>query len=161
MFKQLIKLREYINQQLKAKITLRLKSTSYLNTPTTVANYKDLKKLQLSRTKQQYISAIVTMLKKFKLATTQLSINLKLIVCYAQLKYQLLFNFLNKITQEVGKDLNYMKNTKQLEIVKAAVNKGKVKLLKYYIKTRDKQDFIFNYIIVLELIQKLTIYKVS
>ena len=75
--------------------------------------------------------------------------------------YQLLFNFLNKITQELGEDLNYVKNTKQPEIVKAAANKGKAKLLKYYVKTRDEQGYMFNCATVLDLTQKLTIYKVS
>ncbi|KAF1911254.1 hypothetical protein BDU57DRAFT_461892, partial [Ampelomyces quisqualis] len=45
-------------------------------------------------------------------------------------------------------------------VVRVVVERGYKKLSKYYIRIDNKRGFLFNYIIVLNLFLKLTIYKV-
>ncbi|KAF2870711.1 hypothetical protein BDV95DRAFT_638459 [Massariosphaeria phaeospora] len=65
------------------------------------------------------------MLKNFKNATNFLSKNYKL-----QLMYNCFFNF--------------------LDIVRAAVDKEKAKLSKYYKRTSDEREFLFNCATILD-----------
>ncbi|KAF2821995.1 hypothetical protein CC86DRAFT_301563, partial [Ophiobolus disseminans] len=46
-----------------------------------------------------------------------------------------------------------------LETVKAAAERGRAKLVKYYSRTGDAQGYLFNYATILDLSQKLTAYE--
>ena len=127
MCKQAIKLQLYINNQLEQEIALKL--TTYKNSALTSnnnieADQKDLKKLQLTAPKQQHLKAVTQMLKRFKTATSFLSKNLSPQILYIQLMYNQLFNFLDQITEELGKESNSVEGTAQLDAVKAAAQKG-------------------------------------
>ena len=74
--------------------------------------------------------------------------------------YNKLFNFLDNIINALGNKLALINRAKQLDIVKVIATTSYTKLLKYYKKISIKKSFLFNIIIVLDLIQKLTIYKV-
>ncbi len=74
--------------------------------------------------------------------------------------YNRLFDFLEKIEQELGEDLNYKENTEWPEVVKAAAEKGRLKLTKYYSRTGEEQGFLFNCATILDPTQKLTAYEV-
>ena len=127
MCKQAIKLQLYINNQLEQEIAL--KPTTYKNSALTSnnnieADWKDLKKLQLTAPKWQHLKAVTQMLKRFKTATSFLSKNSSPQILYIQLMYNQLFNFLDQITEELGKESNSVEGTEQLDAVKAAAQKG-------------------------------------
>ena len=75
--------------------------------------------------------------------------------------YNKLFNFLNDITSKLGDD-DYSKGEydNQPNIVRAAAEKGREKLRKYYSQTGNEQGYLFNCATILDPRKKLTVYKV-
>jgi Domain of unknown function (DUF4413) len=74
--------------------------------------------------------------------------------------YNRLFDFLDQISEELGEEANTGDNSEWPTIVKAAAEKGKAKLSKYYSRTGGEQGFLFNCATILDPTQKLTAYKV-
>jgi hypothetical protein len=77
------------------------------------------------------------------------------------LMYNRLFDFLDDINEEVGEDTAQVDNIGWPDIVRAAAEKGRAKLSKYYSKTGGEQGYLFNCAAVLDPTQKLTVYEVS
>lgn len=100
------------------------------------------------------------MLKNFKDATSHLSDNQKPQVLYIWMMYNRLFDFLDKMTTELGSRVAVDNATDWLDVVKNAALQGKAKLSKYYARTGDQSGVLFNCATILDLTQKLTAYKV-
>ena len=100
------------------------------------------------------------MLKRFKAATNFLSENQKPHIPYIWLMYNRLFDFLDQMTEELGEDSNNLENTDWPNVVRAAAEKGRSKLTKYYSRTGEEQGFLFNCATILDPTQKLTAYEV-
>jgi hypothetical protein len=158
-----VTLQSYIDEWLEQEIAL--KSTSPANNTSTSgdtveADYKDLKKLRLAATEWQHLKAITQMLRRFKAATNFLSENQKPHIPYIWLMYNRLFDFLDQMTEELGEDSNNLENTEWPSVVRAAAEKGRSKLTKYYSRTGEEQGFLFNCATILDPTQKLTAYEV-
>lgn len=162
MCERAVKLQPYIDQWLEQEISLKVTSSTNSSNPNVVeADYKDLKRLRLAATEWQHLRAITSMLESFKTATEFLSQNEKPQIPYIWMMYNRLFDFLEKIEQELGEDLNHEENTEWPEVVKAAAEKGRLKLTKYYSRTGEEQGFLFNCATILDPTQKLTAYEVG
>ena len=164
MCERAVKLQPFIDEWLEQEIAL--KTTSHTNsTPAnsngTEADWKDLKKLRLAATEWQHLKAITQMLKRFKAATNFLSEESKPQIPYIWLMYNRLFDFLDQMTEELGEESNNMDNTEWPDVVRAAAEKGRSKLTKYYSRTGGEQGFLFNCATVLDPTQKLTAYEVT
>jgi hypothetical protein len=160
MCERAIKLQPYIDRWLEQEIALRPVTHGVSdNSDTAEADYRDLKKLQLAAPEWQHIRAVTHMLQNFKTATDFLSKNQKPQIPFIWLMYNRLFDFLDKMTDELGEET--VDAIEWPSIVQAAAEIGRAKLTKYYAKTDEEQGFLYNVATVLDLTQKLTAYEVS
>jgi hypothetical protein len=164
MCERALKLQPYIDKWLEQEIAL--KTTSRGDNASTYndvadADYKDLKKLRLATSEWQHLQAITQMLYRFKKATSALSETQKPLIQHIWLMYNRLFDFLDQMTEELGDNPSSSDNPEWPEVVRAAAEKGRVKLSKYYSKTGDEQGFLFNCAAILDPTQKLTVYEVD
>jgi hypothetical protein len=75
--------------------------------------------------------------------------------------YNKLFDFLNEMRVDFSEDPGDDNDGIDWPaVVLSAAKKGKEKLSKYYSKTDKERGFIFNCATILDLSQKLTLYKV-
>lgn len=162
MCERAVKLQHYIDTWLEQEIALKVghaRSTSTASNDT-IADYRDLKKLRLEKTEWEHLNAITQMLERFKRATAFLSENEKPQVPYIWLMYNRLFDFLDQIKVDIGVNLDVADPTTWPDVVKAAAERGRQKLSKYYSRTYDEQGFLFNCGTILDPTQKLNAYEV-
>ncbi|KAJ8115409.1 hypothetical protein OPT61_g2929 [Boeremia exigua] len=162
MCERALKLQVYIDKWLEQEIAL--KTTSWGDSTSTgsevaEADYKDLKKLRLAATEWQHLRAITQMLQRFKKATSALSETQKPHIQNIWLMYNTLFDFLDKMLEELGDNLNNSDNSDWPEVVRSAASKGRAKLSKYYARTGDEQGYLYNCAAILDPTQKLTVYE--
>jgi hypothetical protein len=159
-----IKLQRYIDEWLKQEIALKTSAntdtTSY-DSGAAVIEFRDLKRLRLSSTEWHHLELVTDMLKQFKEATLFLSQNQKPQIQYIWLMYNRLFDFLDKMTEDLGEDLENQDSVEWPAVVKAAAERGRAKLSKYYSKTDKERGFLFNCATILDPTQKLTAYEVQ
>jgi hypothetical protein len=65
--------------------------------------------------------------------------------------YNRLFDFLDKMTEDLGEDLENQDSVEWPAVVKAAAERGRAKLSKYYLKTDKERGFLFNCATILDL----------
>jgi hypothetical protein len=160
MCERALQLAPYIDEWIEKEISLKPPRRSAPN-GTAEADYRDLKKLRLSRPEWNHLRSITLMLQNFKNATSSLSTNNKPWIPHLWLMYNRLFDFLDEMIETVGDDTAQVDNTRWPEIVIAAAEKGREKLKKYYSKTAGEQGYLFNCAAILNPTQKLTVYEVS
>ena len=133
-----IKLQKYIDEWLKQEILLRpsanLDSVPNDNDMAEV-DFRDLKRLRLSSIEWHHLELITEMLKRFKTATSFLSANHKPQIQFIWLMYNRLFDFLDKMTKDFDEDTDNNGDTSWPEVVRAAAERGRAKLSKYYSRT--------------------------
>jgi hypothetical protein len=161
MCERALQLAPYIDEWIEKEIALKPLRRSAAPNGTAEADYRDLKKLRLSRAEWNHLQAITRMLQSFKKATSSLSINNRPWIQHLWLMYNRLFDFLDDMNEEVGEDTAQVDNIGWPDIVRAAAEKGRAKLSKYYSKTGGEQGYLFNCAAVLDPTQKLTVYEVS
>ena len=163
MCERAVKLQPYIDTWLEQEIALKPGPTSSTSTDNSRigADYKDLKKLRLTQTEWQHLNAITNMLERFKRATSFLSENQKPQISYIWLMYNRLFDFLDQIKVDVGENLEVADHATWPDVVRAAAEKGRGKLSKYYSRTYSEQGFLFNCGTILDPTQKLNAYEVE
>jgi hypothetical protein len=120
-------------------------------------DFKDLKRLRLSATEWHHLKKITEMLENFKTATDFLSQQKGPQIQHIWQMYNRLFDFLDSMNTELDEDST---NNDWPTVVKAAADKGKEKLSKYYSKTDEERGFLFNCATILDPTQKLTVYDV-
>jgi hypothetical protein len=157
-----IQLQTYINKWLQQEIELKISppKSKDSSSNTVEINSYDLKQLRLSSAEWHHLKLLENMLKNFKDATNQLSQNDKPQIQYIWLMYNRLFDFLDKITEDLEEETEDLDDTSWPEIVRDAAVKGRAKLIKYYSKTDKERGFLFNCATILDPTQKLTIYEV-
>jgi hypothetical protein len=64
------------------------------------------------------------------------------------------------MTEDLGEDLENQESTDWPAVVRAAAERGRAKLSKYYSRTDAEHGFLFNCATILDPIQKLTTYEV-
>jgi hypothetical protein len=162
MCERAIKLQPFIDQWLAQEIAMKPAGrTSSSSTATdTVADYRDLKKLQLAAAEWDHLKAITRLLLNFKTATDQLSNNHHPSVQHIWEMYNALFDFLDDMQTSLGDHCNEAEGIEWPAVVEAAAEKGKAKLKKYYSKTWEERGYLFNCATVLDPSQKLTPYEV-
>ncbi|KAL7771452.1 hypothetical protein CFE70_001395 [Pyrenophora teres f. teres 0-1] len=163
MLERALKLQKYIDEWLKQEILLRpgssLDSSSEDN-PIAEVDFRDLKRLRLSSIEWHHLELITEMLKRFKDATSFLSQNEKPQIQYIWLMYNRLFDFLDKMTEDLDEDQENHENREWPVVVRDAAERGRSKLSKYYSRTDGDQGFLFNCATILDPTQKLTAYEV-
>jgi hypothetical protein len=163
MCERAIKLQKYIDEWLKQEVVLKLgvnPDSIHNNNDTAEIDFRDLKRLRLSSIEWHHLELITHMLKRFKDATSFLSENQKPQIQYIWLMYNRLFDFLDKMSEDLDEDQDNQENTEWPAVVKAAAEKGRLKLSKYYSKTDAEHGFLFNCATILDPTQKLTAYEV-
>jgi hypothetical protein len=160
MCERALQLQHYIDEWIEKEISLKSLRRSAPNS-TAEADYRDLKKLRLSRPEWNHLRSITKMLQNFKKATSSLSTSNKPWIPHLWLMYNRLFDFLDEMIETVGEDTAQVDNTRWPEIVIAAAEKGRDKLRKYYARTAGEQGYLFNCAAILNPEQKLTVYEVS
>jgi hypothetical protein len=100
------------------------------------------------------------MLAKFKEATDSVSEVQKPQIQYIWQMYDRLFNFLDDMLLDLDEDPENQDDIEWPAVVRAAAEKGREKLKKYYAMTDDERGLIFNCATVLDPNQKLTAYEV-
>jgi hypothetical protein len=158
-----IKLQKYIDEWLKQEIVLTpgVSADSISNSNDTAeVDFRDLKRLRLSSTEWHHLELITEMLHRFKDATSFLSENQKPQIQYIWLMYNRLFDFLDKMTEDLDEDLENQEGTDWPAVVRAAAERGRAKLSKYYSRTGAEHGFLFNCATILDPTQKLTAYEV-
>jgi hypothetical protein len=163
MCERAIKIQKYIDEWLKLEIALKL-GVNVNGIPndsdTAEVDFRDLKRLRLSSTEWHHLELLTEVLKRFKDATNFLSENYKPQIQYIWLMYNRLFDFLDKMLEDLDEDLESQENTEWPAVVRAAAEKGRTKLSKYYSKTDAERGFLFNCATILDPTQKLTAYEV-
>jgi hypothetical protein len=158
-----VKLQKYIDEWLKVEIAANASvhpaSITHPDNDTEI-DTRDFKRLRLSSTEWHHLELVTEMLKRFKDATVFLSEIHKPQIQYIWLMYNRLFDFLDQLTDDFEEDSGSNNNSDWPDIVKAAAEKGKAKLRKYYAKTGGEQGFLFNCATILDPTQKLTAYEV-
>lgn len=155
-----VKLRKYIDEWLQQEIDLNAISRNANNDDNAEIDTNDLRRLQLSATEWHHLKLIGQMLEKFKEATEHLSQNQKPQIPYIWLMYNRLFDFLDEITEKLGEDVEDQEDDDWPSVVRAAADRGRAKLSKYYSKTEAARGFLFNCATILDPTQKLTVYEV-
>ncbi|KAG9375655.1 hypothetical protein A1F94_013793 [Pyrenophora tritici-repentis] len=122
-------------------------------------DFRDLKRLRLSSTEWHHLELVTEMLKRFKTATSFLSQNEKPQIQYIWLMYNRLFDFLDKMSEDLDEDEENQDDREWLDVVRAAADRGRLKLSKYYSKTDAERGFLFNCATILDPTQKLTAYE--
>jgi hypothetical protein len=126
-----------------------------------VADFKDLKRLRLAPAEWSHLRAITRMLSNFKTATNKISENDKPQIPYIWMMYNRLFDFLDQMTLELSNEEDENGGHDSWpDVVKAAAERGKKKLSKYYSRTEDERGYLYNCATILDPSQKLTTYEV-
>jgi hypothetical protein len=158
-----VKIQRYIDEWLKQEVALKTGASSTTlssDYDTAEVDFRDLKRLRLSSIEWRHLELITEMLKRFKTATSFLSENQKPQIQYIWLMYNRLFDFLDKMTEDLDEDTESHENTDWPTVVRAAAERGRIKLSKYYSKTEAEHGFLFNCATILDPTQKLTAYEV-
>ncbi|KAG9384346.1 Dimer-Tnp-hAT domain containing protein [Pyrenophora tritici-repentis] len=108
-------------------------------------DFRDLKRLRLSSTEWHHLELVTEMLKRFKTATSFLSQNEKPQIQYIWLMYNRLFDFLDKMSEDLDEDEENQDDREWLDV--------------YYSKTDAERGFLFNCATILDPTQKLTAYE--
>lgn len=164
MCERAIKLQKYIDEWLKLEVSLKLginTNSIPADSNTDEVDFRDLKRLRLSSTEWNHLELLTEVLKRFKDATNFLSENHKPQIQYIWLMYNRLFDFLDKMLEDLDEDLESQDSREWPAVVQDAAEKGRVKLSKYYSKTGKEQGFLFNCATILDPTQKLTAYEVE
>ncbi|KAG9380025.1 Dimer-Tnp-hAT domain containing protein [Pyrenophora tritici-repentis] len=162
MLERALKIQKYIDEWLKQEILLRPGShldSSLDNNQMAEIDFRDLKRLRLSSTEWHHLELVTEMLKRFKTATSFLSQNEKPQIQYIWLMYNRLFDFLDKMSEDLDEDEENQDDREWLDVVRAAADRGRLKLSKYYSKTDAERGFLFNCATILDPTQKLTAYE--
>jgi hypothetical protein len=160
MLERAIKLQKYIDQWIEKEIALKGKGHSR-NDNSQDATSKDLKKLRLTTPEWKHLTDVREMLANFKTATSSLSQISYPFINHIWSMYNKLFNFLDDITSKLGDDDHSEGEYDDWpDIVRAAAEKGREKLRKYYSRTGDEQGYLFNCATILDPRKKLTAYEV-
>jgi hypothetical protein len=158
-----IQLQRYIDDWLKQEIGLKTganNNSTSVSVDTREIDARDLKKLRLSATEWHHLELVTAMLKNFKDATNFLSQNQEPQIQYIWLMYNRLFDFLDKMTEDLGEDPGNRENIDWLSVVRKAAARGRAKLSKYYSRTYKERGYLFNCATILDPTQKLTTYEV-
>ncbi|KAI1685869.1 Dimer-Tnp-hAT dimerization containing protein [Pyrenophora tritici-repentis] len=162
MLERALKIQKYIDEWLKQEILLRPGShldSSLDNNQMAEIDFRDLKRLRLSSTEWHHLELVTEMLKRFKTATSFLSQNEKPQIQYIWLMYNRLFDFLDKMSEDLDEDEENQDDREWLDVVRAAADRVRLKLSKYYSKTDAERGFLFNCATILDPTQKLTAYE--
>jgi len=158
-----VKIQKYIDEWLKQEIAMKTGASSttlFHGSSTAEVDFRDIKRLRLSSIEWRHLELVTEMLKRFKTATSFLSENKKPQIQYIWLMYDRLFDFLERMIEDFDDDTGGHEDTEWPAIVRAAADKGRMKLSKYYSKTDAEQGFLFNCATILDPTQKLTAYEV-
>jgi hypothetical protein len=161
MCERAVQLSSYIDKWLAQEIALKATTSSTHSDDGRVeADFRDLKKLQLSHTEWHHLKMVTVLLKRFKTATNHLSQTKLPQICNIWGMYNTLFDFLDMMTEELGgNDNDNLEHPEWPAVVQAAAAKGREKLSKYYSKTDAERGFLFNCATILDPSQKLTAYE--
>ncbi|KAG9381636.1 Dimer-Tnp-hAT domain containing protein [Pyrenophora tritici-repentis] len=148
MLERALKIQKYIDEWLKQEILLRPGShldSSLDNNQMAEIDFRDLKRLRLFSTEWHHLELVTEMLKRFKTATSFLSQNEKPQIQYIWLMYNRLFDFLDKMSEDLDEDEENQDDREWLDV--------------YYSKTDAERGFLFNCATILDPTQKLTAYE--
>ncbi len=68
--------------------------------------------------------------------------------------FDAMFNYLKYLKKIIKINVYFLKN-----IVLKACNKVSTKLAKYYLKTKELDNILYNFVNILNLMQKVSLYK--
>jgi hypothetical protein len=158
MCERAIKLRRYIDEWLKRETEGHSGARSSGDEMAEV-DHRDLRRLRLSPSEWHHLELITKLLAQFKRATSSLSESKGPQIPYIWMMYNRLFDYLDTMTTSLDDDSSGQ-GDEWPTVVKAAAEKGKQKLSKYYGRTDEERGFLFNCATILDPRQKLTAYEV-
>ncbi|KAI0573130.1 Dimer-Tnp-hAT domain-containing protein [Pyrenophora tritici-repentis] len=154
-----VKIQKYIDEWLRIEVGSRTGAPQLSDNGTAEVDFRDLKRLRLSSIEWHHLELITEMLKRFKTATSFLSENQRPQIQYIWLMYNRLFDFLDKMSVDLDDDTENDDTTTWPAVVRAAAERGRAKLSKYYSRTEAERGFLFNCATILDPTQKLTAYE--